>query len=460
MTLSETAAAWAAAIRFEALPREVVDATRMRILDIVGCILAGSRTIDARNAHAAARDAFPGRDGAAVGFSAPVSLAGAALVNGTSALVLEFDDSHLGSTAHVGSPVIGAALPLAVRDGLSGRRLIEAVAVGNELACQLGLVAPGRFTPLGFHATGIFGIFGAIYALAKGLGLSERGIVDAIGIGGSLCASSMAAWEDGSAVKSLHAGLAASSAVTAVSLARHGVSGPAVLFDGRWGFFRAHVQDRDARFAFEGFGERLGNPWEALAIAPKAFPCGHYIQPHVEAILAMLRDHDVEAGAVETITCFLPERVVAMVASPVEEKRRPNTPFHARMSLQHTMAETVTTGRLDKHSFAAESLRDPALNAMADRVGFEIDPTDTDRRRLKGRVRLTLRDGRVLDHTVADMRGMPQAPMSEGDVVAKFRANADGVVPSRDVERVLDALLALETADDVGAIIRPLCIDA
>ncbi len=456
MTLNATLAGWASGLRFEALPESVVRSTRLRILDITGCMLAGSTTPDARRTDASSRETFPGTDGQAIGFDPGLSLAGAALVNGTSALVLEFDDSHLESAIHVGSPVIGAALPMAIRQRLDGRQLITAVAAGLELACRLGSVAPGRFTPLGFHPTGIFGLFGAVYALAHGFGLDAAQTVDAIGLGGSLSAASMASWEDGTAVKSLHAGLAACSAVNAVSLARHGVSGPGVLFDGRFGFFKAHVQDEGYRFPFERFDE-LGRVWELESIAPKAYPCGHYIQALVEAALVLLAGHDVEPDAVAAITCAIPAHVVPMVATPVGEKRRPNSPFHARMSLQHSMAETVLARRLDHASFAPGNLRDPAVNALADRVGFEVDAAATDRRVLGGRVRIQLTDGRVLEHTVAHMRGMPQNPMTEADLTAKFRANAAGLVADAAIDPLLEGLLALDRLSEIGDLLRPLC---
>lgn len=457
MHLSEAAAAWASRMAFDEMPADVVASTKLRILDIAGAMLAGSQTPDARATYASATDTSPGNDGIALGFERALSVSGAALVNGTSALVLEFDDSHLESAIHVGSPVVSAAVPMACRLGLSGRELVEAVAVGNELTCQLGLIAPGRLTPLGFHPTGIFGTFGAIYALGKCLGFSPEQFVNAVGLGGSMSAASMASWEDGTAAKSLHAGFSAYAAVNAVSLARHGITGPAVLFEGRWGFFRAHVQDEQATFRFDGFAERLGNPWEAGNIAPKAYPCGHYIQPHIEAALEIVRAHRLCADDVAEVTCWIPSFVVAMVASPLEEKRRPNTLFQARMSLQHAMAEAIVAGRMDKGSFAPANLRNPAFNAVADKVRFEVDVEATDRSRLGGTVLFRLSDGRTLTCTISDMRGMPQNPMATDDLVAKFCLNADGVIPSNVADDAIGQLLDLEHIADVSDVFAPLC---
>ena len=197
-------------------------------------------------------------------------MAGAALVNGTSALVLEFDNSHLESALHSSSPVIAAALPVAHVHRCHGSKFIAAVAIGNEMTCRLGLVAPGKFHQNGFHPTGIFGTFGAIYAAARCLRLDPSKTADAIGIGGSLSSALMASWEDGTAAKSLHAGFSALAAVNASFCAKNGISGPRGVFDGRFGFFKAHVQDEGYPFAFDRVIDGLGDDWEALKIAPKA----------------------------------------------------------------------------------------------------------------------------------------------------------------------------------------------
>jgi 2-methylcitrate dehydratase PrpD len=453
MQLNEIIADWVTTISEAALPKEVVASTKLRILDIVGCMLGAADHPDVIAARNAAREAFPGTQGRSVPFVDDLSLAGAALVNGTAALVLEFDDSHLESAIHVGSPVIAAALPVAVARGLSGRQLIAAVAIGNELTCRLGVVAPGKFHQNGFHPTGIFGTFGAIYAVARCLGLNPAQVADAVGIGGSLSSALMASWEDGSAAKSLHAGFSALSAVNATACAANGVSGPRGVFDGRFGFYKAHVQDAGYDFAFDRVTAKLGETWEALNIAPKAYPCGHYNQPLIDAALALRRQYAFAPEQISAIRCAMPAYVVPLVAEPVEEKRRPKTSFHGRFSLQHSMAEAMIQGTLDKSSFAERNLTDPRFNAVADKVEIVIDPQATDRRELGGTVEIELGDGRKVSFTVPHMRGMPQNPMSENDLLKKFRMNADGLMPAAEIDRLTGLILSLDEQADIRALI-------
>ena len=452
MPLNERIAAWAAALRDEELPDAVVESTKWRVLDIVGCMLGAAAHPDTLRARRVAEETYPGTQARAIPFPERLSLAGAAFVNGTAALVLEFDDSHLESAIHSSSPVISAALPVAFAKGLSGRRLIGAVAIGNELACRLGLVAPGKFHQNAFHPTGLFGTFGAIYAVCRCLNFDAERIVNAIGIGGSVSSALMASWEDGSSAKSLHAGLSGCAAIGAASCAEHGLTGPRGVFDGRFGFYRAHVQEQGYAFAYDRVTAGLGAVWEALDIAPKAYPCGHYIQPLVEAALELRRRRAFDLHRISAIRCAMPQYVVPLVAEPVAEKRRPRSSFHGRFSLQHTMAEALLQGGLDKSSFAEPNMTDPRFNGLADKVEVVIDPRATDRRRLGGSVEIELDDGRKVSFSVSDMRGMPQNPMSEADLVRKFRMNADGVISASAADRVVNVIGALDRQEDLGGL--------
>jgi 2-methylcitrate dehydratase PrpD len=454
--LSEELAIWSSGYCDDALPEPMVESTKLRIVDIIGCMLGAAGHPDVLSTRNAAAELFPGTQTRSVPFSDRTSMAGAALINGAGALVLEFDDSHLESGLHSSSPVIAAVLPVAHTYNCSGRKLITAVAIGNEMTCRLGLVAPGKFHQNGFHPTGVFGTFGAIYAVARCLSLDASTTADAIGIGGSLSSALMASWEDGSAAKSLHAGFSAHAAINAVFCAKNGVSGPKGVFDGRFGFFKAHVQDQDYSFAFARTRDRLGENWEALKIAPKAYPCGHYIQPLIEAALVLRGQHDITPEKVVSIRCSMPAHVMPLVAEPVAEKRRPKTSFHGRFSLQHAMTEAMVQGTLDNRSFDTRNLTNPRYNDLADKVHAIVDPSATDRSQLGGRVEIELQDGRKVALTVEHMRGMPQNPMTTDDIMRKFYSNVSGLFPTHKIDRIIDIVMSLDSMNDIQPLMAAL----
>ena len=449
-SLNRALAEWVADLRLDAVPPEVVASTRLRILDLVGVMLAAAPLDLVARAKRASRRTDPGGGATILGDAEEVSPMTAAFVNGVMTAVLEFDDTHIESFIHPTAPAVAVAIPESQRRHLPGRLLLEAVLAGSELACRLGTVPPVRLHNLGFHPTAVFGGFTGVYALARLRGLAAPVIADAIGAAGSLAAGINASFEDGSSTKMLHVGLAAVGAMRAADLAEEGISGPDPVFDGKFGWFRSHVQGRDD-LRFDGVAEGLGTRWEVLRIAPKVYPCAFTMMPHIEAALALRAAHGLRAADIIEVTCHIGRRSFPTVCEPVADKRRPATTWHGRISLQHTVAEALVRGRMDKNAYAPAALHDPEINALADRVRHVDDPLTT-ATRSGGTVEVRLADGRLLSHRVEDMRGTAANPMSTDDVVRKFHANTGDLLPPALAARTVDRLLRLEALDDVAPV--------
>jgi 2-methylcitrate dehydratase PrpD len=418
----------------------------------------------ASNAHdsvAAARRAVVDADGGGQGAhslmdATETSPASAAFINGVAAAVLEFDDTHIATNIHATCAIAAATLPIAQAGCLSGRQLLEAMLVGSEIVCRLGLVTPVRMHEMGFHPTGVYGVFAAAYAVARLRGLSVGQMVDAVGTAGSLSAGSIASFEDGTSTKTLHVGFAASAAVRAVALARAGISGPARVFEGRFGWYRSHVQAAQD-FNFGALTDQLGARWEVLNIAPKLYPCAYTLMPFITAALALREQHAINPQEIREISCQIMPRSFRTVCEPVEDKRRPRTSWHGRISLQHTVAEALALGRFDKSAYAESSLRDPVINALADKVIHLPDPVAAaDTSRSRAVVSITLTDGRVVSHTVEDMLGTSRNPAGEAVYIDKFRANVEGVIAPALADELVDRLLHIDAVADVDAILSPL----
>jgi len=456
-TLSAQAAGWVTRTTLGEVPRDVIEHTKLRILDLVGVMLAASPL----EAVAAARRAVTETDGgggaAILGCPDETSLTAAAFVNGVMSAILEFDDTHIETNIHPTGPALAAALPLCHSRGLSGAQLVEAVLIGSELCCRLGRVAPVRMHELGFHPTAVYGIFGAVYAIAKARRLAVGQIIDAIGTAASMSSGLISSFEDGTATKTMHVGMAAASALRAVALATHGITGPSAVFEGRFGWFRSFVQTtRD--FNFNAVTDGLGSDWQVLNIASKFYPCAFTMMPHIAAALALRAEHNFDLGEIIEVQCHIMPRSFPIVCEPVEDKRRPATSWHGRISLQHTVAEALVLGRMDKNAYAPRSLRDPQINALADKVRHLADhEAMTNLQRSRGTVTIVLRDGRTLSHTIADMPGTRHNPIATADYVAKFRANVDGVLTPDVADEAIETLLALERVDDVTRLFDRLC---
>ncbi len=452
--LSTQLAQWAASVKFEDLPADVVAATKLRVMDVIGLALAGAETEFGRSVRAAALALSTPGPCHILGFGDRVSVATAAFANGAFSQALEFDDTHNESIVHMSSPVVAAALALSEFTQVSGRDLITAIAIGNEISCRVGSVSSGELHKRGFHPTGLFATFGAAYLAGKLLGLDAGAQARAAGIAGSFASGLLECWVDGTQTKFLHPGWSAHSGITAALLARSGVTGPAQVFEGRWGLFATHVQDPNAHRDFARINDRLGQHWESRNSSFKPFPAAHVIHPYISAILRLRAKHEIKPADVERIECPVTAFIVGIVCEPTEEKFVPASDSHGRVSLQYSLAEALYHGALGKSAYSAESRQNPEILGLARRVQYYIDPAYPGPGRFKGAVKIVLKDERGFEEIEEYNRGSAENPMTYEELRAKFDHNSSVFLSAAQRDRLADGIRQLDQLPDASALLR------
>ncbi|MDD7942056.1 MmgE/PrpD family protein [Actinomycetospora lutea] len=464
-TPAQEFAAFAARAAVEGLPAELRADLVARTADVLGNSLA-------------ARDAEPARVAAAVvaewgGTGAATSLAdgrrlptpSSALVNGTLAHSLDFDDTHLPSVLHPSAVVLPAALAAAEAAGASGTAYLDAAAVGVELTCRLGMAGYDEelgnsvFFEHGQHATAICGAVGAAVAAGMLRGLDAEGLTSAIGIAASTGAGVIEANRTGGTVKRVHCGWAAHAGVAAADLARHGLTGPPTVLEGRFGFLRAFCGERfDVGHVTDALGER----WETLRVFTKPYPCNHFTHAGVDAALRM-RDAGVAPDRITELTLGAPAPVLRTIAEPPEEKARPRSGYHAAFSGPYTVAAALLGGGglgLSHDDFTDAAAADPGRLALAERVRCVPDEESTAifPRQFPAVLTVRLENGDSVTERIRENRGGPERPLSPDEVAEKFRTNAVRSIPADDVPGVVDAVRELQGGrpvtdlmDDLGA---------
>ncbi|HEY5754648.1 MAG TPA: MmgE/PrpD family protein [Steroidobacter sp.] len=421
-SITQALSRWMTNLDLTAIPEDVIQATEQRILDVIGLALIGRRSGVGVAILKAGRRLEGSPQAHILGDATRTGMATAALVNGALAEAIEYDDTHNESVVHVGAPVVAAALAAGEAIDASGVDLITAVAGACEITCRLALIACGEFHGRGFHPTGIMGPFGAVYAASKLSGVPDDVMTSAAGIVGSQAAGLLACWFDGTSVKTLHPGWAAHSGIVALEFARAGVTGPAQIFESKWGLLASHIQDASVRLDFARARDELGETWESREISFKPYPAAHVMHGLIEAALDARRGLSVQD--IERITCHVAPHWAPIVCEPAALKRRPPSTEAARISLPHTIAEVFVRGRLDASSYTPADLCDPAIQHLADRVHYEIEPGWTDRAVFPGTVRAALRDGREIVARVDSHLGGSRRPLSFEQITDKFRRNA------------------------------------
>ena len=455
--ISETLAAFAHDLAASAIPEEVRERARHLILDATGIAYASGRYDFAHKALTAI--AGLGGEGRVPVIGLPNRLPprDAALINGILVHGLDFDDTHTGGVIHATSSVWPATLATAWMRGTSGADLVTAYVAGVEAATRLAAVGSGPFHQLGFHPTGLIGVFGCALAAGTLMGLSPRALVMAQGIALSMASGSLEFLEDGAWTKRMHPGWAAQSGITAAALAQQGFVGPARAYEGRFGLFRAYLQAgiEDERWGRATAG--LGKDWETMAVAVKPLPACHFTHACSDAVLALAAKHKFEVDAIERIKALVPAEVVKTVCEPVANKRRPANAYDAQFSIPYLVAASLVRGRFTLAELESEVLADEAILHLCDRVDYEVDPRSTFPRHYTGEVQIALKDGRTLTYREAMNRGCADRPLSNAEIVDKFTGNARLSLSARQADEVRAAVLGLDRAPDARAALDRTC---
>ena len=442
-------AEWAHGLESDRVPSAVMDDAALRVLDTIGCALAGSREEHVPAMHGLV-SRWHGTGPASIwGSGLTAAPPQAALANGALAHGLDFDDTHADSVCHVSAVLAPTVLALAESEKVPGREALTAFAAGSEGMIRVGMAAPGRFHARGWHATAVCGVFGAALASGKCLRLDADQLTAALGIAASMASGVMEFLEDGSWVKRMHPGWAAQAGIQAAVLAQGGFTGPDTALEGRLGLYRAALGETpDVAKQLDS----LGDEWEMLRTSFKLYPCCHLNHAYLDAVARLRRDTGLRAEQVAEVECLVPAGEVPIVCEPAEAKRRPRTPYDAKFSLPFCIAAALSEARVGIGAFTEESIRDPRLLALADRVSFSVDSSSRYPETFPGWVKVRLRDGRALEGREESQRGGPDRPIAPDEVIGKFRENASRVIPADRVTKIERAVLGLGGAADVGAV--------
>lgn len=446
-------AAFGSNLRFERIPREVIDRIKLLILDALGCgiyavdlewsrILMGTLSrLDTSN--------FCGVWGSSLRLSAPH----AALVNGTLVHGFELDDVHRVGIVHVGAVTLPPLFAIAeIRAGLSGRDFLTAAVAGYEIGPRVGICMGQEHIGQGWHQGATVGVFAAASGAAAALRLGEEQTVHAIGIAGTQSAGLMAA-QYGSMVKRMHAGRAAQSGLYGALLAEAGFTGITNIFESEYGGFCTTFSRSQDRFKLVDLTAGLGERFETMMISLKFYCCVGSNHTTLDAIREIRARTAFHVEEIEQIVVHASQ----VTFDHVGWKYRPEGITSAQLNLPFCVATLLLEGDVFVDQFSTNVLTSPARMELAEKVKVLPDPTITakgSKFRHLVKVEVFLKDGTVLEQTVEAPRGSEREFATESAVVEKFEKLASHVLPAHQVESICDTVLNLEETSDVRALAR------
>jgi 2-methylcitrate dehydratase PrpD len=451
MTAAQTIAEWTAGLTSDDVPEDVAEHAKLHLLDAIGCGYAASALGVATEGRTAMAELGGEPQASVIGLDGALPAPNAAFANAMICHGLDYDDTHSDSVSHVSVVVCPAALATAEAQGASGTELLTSIVAGNEIVTRVGAAGSGLFHARGFHPTAICGIFGGTAASARLLGADAATTASALGIAGSFAGGLFAYLDDATATKPFHPAWAAHGSILAARLAHLGGEGPPGVLEGRFGLYHAFIGAGKGEIPIAEELADLGSRWETPRIAYKPYPACHFIHGSLGASAGL---SPLDPDEIEDVLVAVPEAGVSLVLEPAEKKIAPRTVYEAKFSLQYSTAAMLVNGAAGLPAYSDEAIADPRVLELARRVRYETKEYETYPAAFPGGVRITMRDGRVLEAELAHQRGGPENPLSADEVRAKFRENAAMALPPGAVEALESSILSLERLDDVTGVLR------
>ncbi|MFQ5764176.1 MAG: MmgE/PrpD family protein [Rhodospirillales bacterium] len=456
MTIARELARRIRAFRFADLPDDAIRWARTAILDTVGVALAGSGedcvSILERT------EGIGGAPGPCLVFgrAARTSALDATLINGTASHALDFDDVAPGIGGHPSVPLVPAIVALGEAEGASGEEALTAYVAGYETESRIGRAVNFHHYEKGWHPTPTLGVFGAVAASSRLLGLTEEQTATALGLAASLAAGIKANF--GTMTKPLHIGHCGRSGMLAAMLAKEGFTADEGAFEHAHGFFAVFdgADNVDADKVFDGWADPLevADPGPGL----KQFPCCGSTHPSIACALELFRDEGFEPETVAGIEVLTNPRRLPHTDNP-----DPKTGLEAKFSIQYAVARALISGRVGFEHFEGDAFNDLAVRALMARVRVGPHPemgAHSDQQ-FAAEVIVTTHDGRKLaardDHKIG--RG-PADPMSRDELWAKFEDCAGRALPENRIRPLFETLERFETLKSMTALTDAIAIEA
>lgn len=445
-------AAHVAGTRFDDLPAEVVRAAKAGVLDTLGCVLAGTGCADVAATQRVARGWGEAPACTVVGSGGwRTSAATAVLVNGAAIHQYDFDDTHDRGPCHPSSSSVVPALAAAqARGGASGRDLLRAVALGNEVTSRVSLAVRGTAHDHPWFRAPVCGLFGATAAVAAMRGADAARCEEAFGLALPMVGGTWASLHHpGSSVRSMRDGLAYRNAVLAVDLAMAGLRGDRGVFDGPYGLYRAYYGgDYDRDELVGGLGERF----EAAQVSLKPWPSIRHLHATLTATIDTMRRHGLSFDEVARIEVAV-GRLNRDRCRPVPPRGAHDDHIDLLHNLHFAVANAILHGTLPLAVYRDRAAAQRVIDVAMPKVVSVDDPRQDGPWTFEpGRVAILTVRGERLEGSAQRALGHPGRPMDDAQRHAKFaecaRHAARPPEPAR-VARIVELVEGLERLDSL-----------
>lgn len=443
--------AFVASIDLAKVPEEARHQTTLSILDTIGCIVLGIDTPDGEMMLRAETARAGLGEATVLGTKTRLPVESAAMVNGYLGDIFELNDLLAG---HPSIAVVPAALALAETRGSSGAQLLKAVLAGLETTSRIYAAYRGRertYPEIGNGFVGFMNTIGVAAAASSLFGFDAERTADALAVGAALAGwcPAEALFRDGGTIKPiLFGGWPAAVGIQGARYAEHGLTGPRKVLDGDFGFYRAISHDFDTSVVV------APGRWFTTEPRRKVHACCGYMHSAIDVAASIRRDHGKDAFSKGPIKISSLSRVIDAVSKP----RPPRSGNEARFHLEYCVAIAALHGDLILPEHTADLtqyLADPDVQSLMQRIEIIRESKYTSYYECE--IALTTPEGREVRVSGKAPKGSLTNPLSDEEVVAKFRRLVGRRMDGTAASRFADRIQALEGEKDCHWLVTAFC---
>ena len=441
--LTRRYAAFAAGLRCEDLPPEVVEKAKLLIRDGIGNQIAASAIAEPARRVIEMVSEWGGKPEATVvgyGMKAPMPLA--VMCNSMLGHGVELDDAHGTGLIKAGSVLMPTVFAAAEMRGADGREVIAAVVAGYEIAIRIAKAINPGHRSRGYHTTGTVSLIGAAAAAARILGCDAEQIASAMGLAGMQSAGIQSFLNDSCMAKPFSPGKGGFNGAIAAVMASRGFTGPKTMLECGEGFFNAFAPSIDAPVLTDGLGEKFA----IMEVGFKPHAACRYAHGPLDLAQLAYSEDGVRLSDVESVTVRMSQLAIRQASKspcPNLNVSMGSTEFGVALALSRG-----SNGLRDYwDGFEDRTVHD----AAAGLVTLEADP-DFGFGGRQSSIRITLRNGKVVERSSEEPKGEPSNPLTAAELERKFMTMASLVMDSDRASEISRLVMALEGEANAGRI--------
>ncbi len=446
-TISGKMAEFASSLKWDEIPENAINETKRFLLDSMGCALAAVKFEDMLAMQRYIEFLGGTEQATLIGSGVKTNAANAGLMNGLLIRALDYNDIYWEQDPSHPSDMIGAALACAELNQKSGKEALIAILIGYELEMRWCHAASPGIREVGWHHASLTQFVSPLVA-GRLCNLNEDQMVSAIGISGSshFTLGGVVAGHLTN-MKNMADPLAAQSGIHAALMAVQGLQGPAQVIEGKEGLIEVL---NNVKWDTDILTRTLGTDFWVTRCGYKAYPTEALTHQPISAAIQVCSDHQISAENIETVVVETTTRGADILSDP--SKYHPDTKETADHSLPYVIAAAIADGSVFPGTFLEEKLFDPRIRMLLPKIKVIADP-EIDRMFplvKRARVHITDKKGKTFSAQVDHARGSPQNPMSDDELIGKFRANSGSLISRQRQDEIIEATMRFEEIDQIS----------